>query len=104
MFWYQWTSAEVAHPIIGEDKEMETGDKEGDPLQEEMYLLQDTGVLLDASTVEKKGIMCTTAPRRNSYPTMKETISKPTSSIYKMKRNKINAMTTKCMTSKKPTQ
>ena len=39
MFQYPWTLAEVAHPIIGKDEEMATGDKEGDPLLEETYLL-----------------------------------------------------------------
>ena len=69
-----------------------------------MYLLWDMEALPGALTVEKKGIMHTTAPKRSSYPAMKETTGKPTSLTYRMKRNRINAMTTKCMTFKKPIQ
>ena len=104
MFQCQWISAEVVHPTIGEDEEMATGDKEGDSLLEETYLPQDMEVLLDVLTVERKGIMGTIAPRRSSYLTMKETTGKPISLTCKMKRNKTNVMTTKCMTSKKLTQ
>ena len=104
MFQYPWTLAGVTHPITGEDEEMATGGKEGDPLLEETYPLQGTEVLQDASTAERKDTTHAIAPRRSSYPAMKETIDKPTSLTYKMKRNKINAMTTKCMTSKKLTQ
>ena len=92
------------HPTIGEDEEMATGGKEGDPLLEETYLLQGTEALQDASTAERKGITHATAPKRNSYPATKETTGKPTLLTYKMKRNKTNATTTKCMTSKKLTQ
>ena len=101
MFQYPWTLAGVMHPITGKDGEMAAGDKEGDPLLEETYLLQGMEALQDASTAERKGIMHTTAPKRSTYPAMKETTGKPTSLTYKMKRNKTNAMTTKCMTSKK---
>ena len=51
-------------PTIGGDKEMATGDKEEEDHQpEEMYLHQDmeTPLKHNASTVEKKGIMCKTA-------------------------------------------
>ena len=92
------------HPTIGEDREVATGGKEGDPLLEEMYLPQGMEALQDASTAERMGITHTTAPKRNSYPAMKETTGKPTSLTYKMKKNKTKAMTTKCMTSKKLTQ
>ena len=101
---YPWTLAGVALLIIGEDEEMAIGGKEGDPLLEEMYPLQDMEVLQDASTAEKKGTMCAIAPKRSSYPAMKETIGKPISLTYKMKKNKTNAMITKCMTSRKPIQ
>ena len=89
------------HLTTGEDEEMATGGKEEDLLPEEMYPLRDTEALLDASTVEKKGTTCTTAPKRSLYLAMKETTGKPTSSTYKMKRGRINAMTTKCMMFKK---
>ena len=92
------------HQITGEDEEMVTGDKEEDLLPEEMYLLWDMGAPPDVSTAEKKGTMCAIVLRRSSYLTMKETTGKPTSSTYKMKKNKTNAMTTKCMMSKKLTQ
>ena len=92
------------HQTTGEGKEMATGGKEEDLLPEEMYLLWDMEVPLDVSTVEKKGTMCATAPKRSLYLTMKETTGKPTSSTYKMKKNRTNVMTTKCMTSKKPIQ
>ena len=92
------------HQTTGEAKETETGDKEEDLLPEEMYLLRDMEVPLDVSTAEKRGTMHTIAPKRSSYLTMKETTGKPTSSIYKTKKNRINVMTTKCMTSKKPIQ
>ena len=101
MFQYPWILAEAMHPIIGEDGEMATGGKEGDPLLEEMYLLQGMEALQDASTAGRKGIMHEIAPKRSSYPAMKETTGKPTSSTYKKKRSKTNAMTIKCMTSKK---
>ena len=83
---------------------MATGDKEEDLLPEEMYLLQDMEVPPDVSIVEEKDTMCTIAPRRSSYLAMKETTGKPTSPTYKTKKNKTNAMTTKCMMSKKLTQ
>ena len=92
------------HLTTGEDKEIATGDKEEDLLPEEMYLLQDIEALPDALTVEKKGTMHATAPKRSLYLTMKETTGRPTSLTYKMKKNRINAMTTRCMTFKKPTQ
>ena len=92
------------HPITGEGKEMATGDKEEDLLPEEMYPLRDTEVPPDVSTVEKKGTMRATAPKRNLYLAMKETTGKPTSLTYKMKKNRTNVMTTKCMTPKKPIQ
>ena len=101
---YPWTLAGVVLLIIGEDKEIAIGGKEGDPPLEGMYLLQDTEVLQDASTAEKKATMHTIAPKRSPYPEMKETTDKPISSTYKMKKNKTNAMTTKCMTSRKPIQ
>ena len=92
------------HQITGEGEEMATGDKEEDLLPEETYLLWDMKVPLDVSTAEKKDTMHAIAPRRSSYLAMKETTGKPTSSTYKMKKNKTNAMTTKCMMSKKLTQ
>ena len=92
------------HQIIGEDEEIVTGDKEEDVLPEEMYLLQDMEVPLDVSTVEKKDTTHAIAPRRSSYLAMKGTTGKPTSSTYRTKRIKTNAMTTRCMTSKKLTQ
>ena len=101
---YPWTSAEAAHPITGEDEEVATGDREEDLLLGEMYLPQDMEAPLDASIVEKKDIMHTTAPKRSSYPEMKETTDRPTSLIYKMKKNRTTATTTKCMTFKKLTQ
>ena len=101
MFQYPWTLAGVALPIIGKDEGMATGGKEGDHLLEKTCLLQDTEVPLDASTAERKDTMHIIAPKRSSYPTMKETTGKPTSLTYKMKRNKINVMTTKCTTSRK---
>ena len=104
MSWYPWISAEDAHPITGEDEEVATGDKEEDLLPEEMYLPQDMEVHLDVSIAEKKGIMHITAPKRSSYPTMKETTDKPTSLTCKTRKNRTTAMTTKCMMSKKPTQ
>ena len=104
MFWCPWTSAEDMHPITGEGKEMATGDREEDLLPEETYLLWDTEVPPDASTVEKKGTMHTTAPKRNLYLAMKETTGKPTLLTYKTKKNRTNVMTTKCMTPKKPIQ
>ena len=85
----------------GEDEEMATGDKEEDLLPEETYLLQDMEAPLDASTVGKKDIMHVTAPKRSLYPTMKGTTGRPTLSTYKMRKNRTNAKTTKCMTSKK---
>ena len=103
MFQYQWISAEVVHPTIGEDEEMATGGKEEDPLPEEKYLPQDMEVLPDVLTAERKGIMCAIAPKRSSYLAMKETTDKPISSTCKTKRNKTNAMITRCTTSKKPT-
>ena len=51
---YLWTSAEAAPPTIGKDEEMATGDKEEDLLLEEMYLPQDTGAPMHASTVARK--------------------------------------------------
>ena len=104
MFWYLWTSAEAAPPITGEDKEMATGDREEDPLPEEMYLPQDMEAPLDALTAERKDITCAIVPRRNSYPTMRKITDKPTSSIYKMKGNKTTATTMKCMMPKNQTQ
>ena len=101
---YPWTSAGAAHPIIGEDEEAATGDREEDPLLGEMYPPQDMEAPLDASIVEKKDTMHATAPKRSSHPEMKETTDWPTSLIYKMRKNRTNAMTTKCMTSKKLTQ
>ena len=88
----------------GEDEEVVTGDKEEDLLPEETYLLRDMEALLDVSTVEKRGTTHVTAPRRSLYPAMKGTIGKPTSSTYKMRKSRTNAMTTKCMMSKKLTQ
>ena len=64
-------------PTTGEDQEVATGDKEEDLLPEEMYLPQDTGAPLHASTVARKGTMSTTVLKRNSYLIMKE--NKPTS-------------------------
>ena len=83
---------------------MATGDKGEDPLLGEMYLPQDMEVPLDASTVEKKGIMHATAPKRNSYPEMRGTTDKPTSLIYKMRKNRTTVMTIRCTTFKKLTQ
>ena len=104
MFQYPWTLAGDMHPTIGEDEETATGDREEDLPREEMYPLQDTEAPQDASTAGKKGTMHAIAPKRSSYPAMKETTGKPTLSTYKMRKNKTNAMTTKCMTSKKLTQ
>ena len=101
---YPWTSAEGMHQITGEDEEMVTEDKGEDLLPEEMYPLQDTEVPLDVSTVERKDTTHTIAPRRSSHLAMKGTAGKPTSSTYKMKKNRTNAMTTKCTISKKLTQ
>ena len=101
---YPWTLAEAMHPIIGGDEEMATGDKEEDLLPEETYLPQDTEVPLDASIVEKKDTMHAIAPKRSSYPEMKDTTDRLTSLTYKMRKNRTNAMTTKCMMSKKLTQ
>ena len=101
---YPWTSAEATHPITGENKEVATGDREEDLLLEEMCLPQDMEAPPDASTAEKKDIMHATAPKRSSYPKMKETTDRPTSLIYKMKKNRTTAMTTKCMTFKKLAQ
>ena len=104
MSWYPWTSAEAAHLTTGEDEGMATGDKEEDLLPGEMYLLQDMEAPPDASIVERKDIMCAIAPKRNSYPIMRETTDKPISSTYKMKGSKTSAMITKCTMSKKWTQ
>ena len=101
---YPWTSAEAAHPITGEDKGTATGDKEEDLLPGEMYLPQDMEASLDASIVERRDTMCATVPRRNLYPTMRGTTDKPTSSTYKMRKNRTTVTTTKCMMSKKRTQ
>ena len=95
MSWYPWISAEDVHLITGEDEEMAIGSKEGDLLPEETYLPQDMEVPLDVSTAEKKGITCATAPKRSSYPTMKETTDKPTSLTCKMRKNRTTAMTIK---------
>ena len=92
------------HQITGEDEETITGDKEEDPLPEKMCPLQGMEAPLDVSTAEKKDIMPATALRRSSYHAMRRTIGKPISLTYKMKRNRTNAMITKCMTSKKWTQ
>ena len=83
---------------------MATGDKEEDLLPEAMYLLQDTEVPPDVSTAEKRDTMHTIAHKRSLHLAMKETTGKPTSSTYKMKKNRTNVMTTKCMTSRKPIQ
>ena len=104
MFRYPWTSAEDMHQTTGEGKEMATGGKEEDLLPEETYPPRDTEVPPDASTAGKKGTTCTTAPKRSLYLKMKEITGRPTSSTYKMKKNRINAMTTRCMTFKKPIQ
>ena len=101
---YPWTSAEVMHPIIGEDEEMATGDKEEDLLPGEMYPPQDTEAPLDVSIAERKDTMHATAPKRSSYPEMKETTDRPTLLTYRMRKNRTNAMTIKCMTSKRLTQ
>ena len=98
---YLWISAEDMHLTTGEDGEMTTGGKEEDLLPEEMYPPQDMEALPDVLTVEKKGTTCATAPKRSLYLPMKETTGKPTSLTYKMRRNGINAMTTKCMMFKK---
>ena len=101
MSWCPWIPAEDAHPTTGEDEETATGGKEEDLLPEEMYPLQDMEVPPDVSTVEKKGITHAIAPKRSSHPTMKETTDKPTSLTCKMKRNRTNVTTIKCMTPKK---
>ena len=101
MFQYPWTSAEVMPPITGEDEETATGDREEDLLPEEMYPPQDMEAHPDALILEKKDIMHATVLRRNSYPTMRGTTDKPTSSIYRIKRNRTIATTTKCTMSKK---
>ena len=91
--------------ITGEDEGMATGGKEEDLLPGEMYPPQDTEAPQDASIVEKKDTMCTTALKRNSYPKMKETTTdKPTSLTCKMRKNRTTAMITRCMMSKKLTQ
>ena len=79
MFQYLWTSAEAVHPTTGEDEGTVTGDKEEDLLPGEMYLPQDMEVPPDASTVERRDTMHTTAPKRNSYPVTRGTTDKPTS-------------------------
>ena len=104
MSWCPWISAEDAHPITGEDEEMATGGKEEDLQPEEMYPLQDMEAPPAVSTVEKKGITHAIAPKRSSYPAMKETTDKPTSLTCKTKKSRTNVMTIKCMTSKKLTQ
>ena len=101
---YPWTSAEAAHPIIGEDEGTATGDREEDLLPGEMYLPLDMEAPLDVLTVGRKDITHATVPRRNSYPVMRGTTDKPTSLTYKMKRNRTTIMTTKCMRSKNQTQ
>ena len=83
---------------------MATGGKEEDLLLGGMYLPQDTEAPQDASIVERRDTMHATAPKRNSYPVTRGTTDKPTSSTYRMKRNRTIVMTTKCMTSKKWTQ
>ena len=92
------------HPITGEDEGMATGGKEEDLLLGETYPPQDMEAPLDASIVEKKDITHATAPKRNSYPKMRRTTDKPTSSTCKIRKNRTTAMTKKCMTSKKLTQ
>ena len=89
-------------PTIGGDEEMETGDKEEDHQPEVMYLPQDMETPQHALTltVEKKGTMCATAPRRSSYPVMKGITNKPTSLTYRRKGNK----TMKCRMPKNQTQ
>ena len=104
MSWYPWTSAEAMHPTTGEDKGMATGGKEEDLPLGEMYPPQDMEAPLDASTVERRDTMHATAPKRNLYPVMRGTTDKPTSSTYKMRRNRTTVMTTRCMTFKKLTQ
>ena len=104
MSWYPWISAEDTHLITGEDEEMAIGGKEGDLLPEETYLPQDMEVPPDVSSAEKKAIMHATAPKRNSYPAMKETTDKPTSLTCKTRKNRTTATTIKCTTSKKLTQ
>ena len=89
---YPWISAEATHPITGEDEGMATGGKEEDLLPEEMYLPQDMEAPPDVSIVEKKDITHATAPKRNSYPTMRETTDKPTSLTCKTKKNRTTAM------------
>ena len=101
---YPWTSAEATHPITGEDEGVVTGDREEDLLLGEMYLPQDMEAPPDASIVEKKDIMHATAPKRSSYPETKETTNRPTSLIYKMRKNRTTATTIKCTASKKLTQ
>ena len=94
---YPWTSAEAMPPTIGGDEEMAIGDKGEDLPPEEMYLLQDMEAPPDASIVERKDTMHTTAHRRNSYLTMKE--NGPTSLTWRKKGNK----TTKCKMPKNQT-
>ena len=101
---YLWTSAEATYPITGEDKGMATGGKEEDLLLGEMYLPQDMEAPQDASIVGRRDTIHATAPKRNSYPIMRGTTDKPTSSTYRMRRNRTIVMTIKCMTSKKQTQ
>ena len=101
---YPWTSAEAARPITGEDEGVATGDREEDLLLGETYPPQDMEAPPDASIVEKKDTMHTTALKRNSYPETRETTDKPTSLTCKMRKNRTTATTTKCMTSKKLTQ
>ena len=104
MSWYPWTSAEATHPITGEDEGMVTGDREEDLLPGETYLPQDMEAPPDASIVERRDTMHATAPKRNSYPVMRGTTDKPTSSTYRMRKNRTTVMTIKCMMSKKWTQ
>ena len=68
---------------------MGTGDKGEDHQPEETCLCQDMEAPLDALTVEKRGTMHATAPRRSLYPIMKGITDKPTLSTYRRKGNKI---------------
>ena len=69
-------------PTIREGEEMATGGKEEEDLPpEEKYLPHGMEAPLDASTVERKDTMHTTALGRNSNPTIRGTINKPTSLI-----------------------
>ena len=83
---------------------MATGGKEEDLLLGETYLPQDTEAPQDASTVGMRDTMHATAPKGNSHPVTRGTTDKPTSSTYRIRRNRTTVTTTKCMMSKKWTQ